>query len=141
MSKKVVSNPGNEAGERRVLVVEDNVDAADTMQLILKISGYEARTAHDGASAVRIAREFQPQVVFLDIGLPGKDGYQVARELRGLPQMQSAFLVALTGYGHDDDRRRANEAGFNAFQVKPVAPEALDQLLKGHFDSAKSADR
>ena len=138
MSKKVVSNSGGDAGERRVLVVEDNVDAADTMQLILKISGYEARTAHDGASAVRIAREFQPQVVFLDIGLPGKDGYEVARELRGLPQMESALLVALTGYDHDDDRRRANEAGFNDFQVKPVEPEALDILLKGHFGSSKS---
>jgi CheY-like chemotaxis protein len=125
--------PGSADSGKRVLVVEDNVDSAETMQLLLSISGYDARTAHDGPSAVEVARAFQPQVVFLDIGLPGKDGYQVARELRGLPQMKSALLVALTGYGEQEDRDRAAQAGFDAFQVKPVAPDALQAILDTHF--------
>jgi two-component system, OmpR family, response regulator len=121
------------AAGKRVLVVEDNIDAAETMQLMLSISGYEARTAYDGAAALGLAREFRPSVVFLDIGLPGKDGYTIARELRGLPEMKSALLVALTGYGQDEDRKRAAEAGFDAFQVKPVEPTALEALLTAHF--------
>ena len=123
----------NEANGGRILVVEDNVDAAETMQMLLSISGYETKTAYDGATALELAKAFRPQVVFLDIGLPGKNGYEVARELRTLPEMHSALLVALTGYGHDDDRRRATEAGFDAFQVKPVAPDALETLLTDHF--------
>ena len=123
---------GGDAG-KRVLIVEDNVDSAETMQLLLTISGYDARTAHDGPSAVEVARAFEPQVVFLDIGLPGKDGYEVARELRILPQTQSALLVALTGYGEQEDRDRAAQAGFDAFEVKPVAPAALEALLESHF--------
>ena len=128
----------NETNGGRILVVEDNVDAAETMQMLLSISGYETRTAYDGATALELARAFRPQVVFLDIGLPGKNGYEVARELRTLPEMHSALLVALTGYGHDDDRRRATEAGFDAFQVKPVAPDALETLLTDHFAARKS---
>lgn len=128
----------NEANGGRILVVEDNVDAAETMQMLLSISGYETRTAYDGATALELAKAFRPQVVFLDIGLPGKNGYDVARELRSLPEMHSTLLVALTGYGHDDDRRRATEAGFDAFQVKPVAPDALEILLTAHFAARKS---
>src|SRR5687768_9920136 len=123
----------SDANGGRILVVEDNVDAAETMQMLLSISGYETKTAYDGATALELAKAFRPQVVFLDIGLPGKNGYEVARELRTLPEMHSALLVALTGYGHDDDRRRATEAGFDAFQVKPVAPGALETLLTDHF--------
>jgi CheY-like chemotaxis protein len=122
-----------EHGSRRVLVVEDNLDAAETMQLMLSLSGYEARTAHDGQGALEVAREFRPHVVFLDIGLPGKDGYEVAQEMRALPEMKAALLVALTGYGQDEDRRRAAEAGFDSFQVKPVEPQALEALLSRHF--------
>lgn len=121
------------APRRRILIVEDNVDSADTMQLLLQISGYDARTAYDGTSAIDVAREFEPQAILLDIGLPRKDGYEVARELRALPQTRSAFLVALTGYGHDEDRKRAAEAGFDAFQVKPVDPGTLEKLLEKHF--------
>jgi CheY-like chemotaxis protein len=118
---------------RRVLVVEDNIDAAETMRLMLDMTGYEARTAHDGPAALALARSFRPEVVLLDIGLPGKDGYEVARKLRDLPETRSALLVALTGYGYDEDRRRAAEAGFDAFQVKPVEPQALEDLLAGYF--------
>jgi CheY-like chemotaxis protein len=133
MTSKDRSKTATPDAARRILVVEDNADSAETMQLILKISGYDARAAYDGVSALEMAREFHPEVVFLDIGLPGKDGYQVARELRGLPQTRSALLVALTGHGYDEDRRRAAEAGFDLFHVKPVAPDALQILLTEHF--------
>lgn len=121
------------AAGARILIVEDNVDSAETMQMLLSISGYDARTAYDGASALEVAREFSPEAVLCDIGLPGKDGYAVARELRELPETRSALLVALTGYGHDEDRERAVKAGFDAFQVKPVEPDALQALLAKHL--------
>jgi CheY-like chemotaxis protein len=122
-----------EAGGARILIVEDNVDAAETLQMLLALSGYDARTAYDGAAALQVAREFRPEVVLCDIGLPGKDGYQVARELRALPETRAALLVALTGYGQDEDRQRAAEAGFDAFQVKPVEHDALQALLAEHL--------
>lgn len=125
-------SPGGTQGAR-ILIIEDNVDSADTMQMLLSISGHDARTAYDGDTALEVAREFRPEVVLCDIGLPGKDGYQVARALRELPEARSAFLVALTGYGHDEDRQRASDAGFDAFQVKPVEPDALQGLLAKHL--------
>jgi CheY-like chemotaxis protein len=123
------------AGGRRIMIVEDNVDSADTMQVLLGLSGYDARTAYDGAAALKLAREFMPQVVLCDIGLPDKDGYQLARELRELPETRAAFLVALTGYGNAEDKRLATAAGFDAFQVKPVEPDALNALLVQHFST------
>ena len=126
------------ASSRRVLVVEDNVDAAETLQLLLRMSGYDTRAAYDGAAALSTARAFTPAVVLLDIGLPDKDGYQVARELRALPDMGAALIVALTGYGDKEDREKATAAGFDTYQVKPLDPEKLDALLEDHF---KSADR
>ena len=126
-------NTDKPAAGGRILVVEDNIDSAETMQMLLAISGYDARTAYDASSGLELAREFRPQVVFCDIGLPGKDGYALARELRELPETRTAFLVALTGYGQDEDRRRASEAGFDAFQVKPVEPDALEKLLVDYF--------
>ena len=127
------SHAQQEGTAGRILIVEDNVDSAQTMQMLLAISGYDARTAYDGTAALAEARAFSPQVVFCDIGLPGKDGYAVARELRELPETRSALLIALTGYGHEEDRQRAREAGFDSFQVKPVDPDALHALLAAHF--------
>ena len=132
MTKKESKKKGNAPG-RRVLVVEDNVDAAETLQLLLRMSGYETRAAYEGASAVAMVRDFKPSVVLLDIGLPDRDGYDVARELRTLPEMKSALLVALTGYGEAEDREKAERAGFDTFQVKPVEPERLEALLEDHF--------
>ena len=123
----------NGAASRRVLVVEDNVDAAETLQLLLRMSGYDTRAAYDGDAALDLVREFKPEAVFLDIGLPGRDGYAIAREMRALPEMRSALLVALTGYGEDEDRQRAKAAGFDTLQVKPVEPHALEDLLEAHF--------
>lgn len=123
----------NRVAGKRVLIVEDNVDSADTMQMLLQIAGYEARAAYDGNAAIALAREFEPHAVLLDIGLPRKDGCEVARELRALPETKSALLVALTGFDHEEDRRRAAAAGFDAYQVKPVEPAALEKLLEAFF--------
>jgi CheY-like chemotaxis protein len=127
------------ASGKRVLIVEDNVDSADTMQILLQLSGYDARAAYDGTSAVSIAREFEPHAVLLDIGLPRKDGYEVARELRALPQTKTSLLVALTGFGHEEDKERATQAGFDAYQVKPVEPAAIEKLLEAYFKARPSA--
>lgn len=117
------------ADRLRILVVDDNVDSAESLALLLDLIGHEARMAHDGPAALEVSRAFQPRVILLDIGLPGMNGYEVARQLREVPGMRSAILVALTGYGQEDDRRKAFEAGFDHHQVKPIDFEALKALL------------
>jgi two-component system, OmpR family, response regulator len=116
-------------GPYRVLVVDDNDDSAASMAMLLQIYGHDARVANDGERCLEVAREFAPHAVVLDIGLPGMDGYEVARRLRELPQTREALLIALTGYGHAEDRRRALEAGFNHHLVKPVDPNDLAALI------------
>jgi PAS domain S-box-containing protein len=118
-----------QARARRVLVVDDSPDAADSLALWLKIEGHEVRTAPDGPTALEAAAAFRPEVIFLDIGLPRMDGYEVARRLRGQLGLRDATLIAVTGYGQEEDRRRAEEAGFDAHLVKPADPEALERLL------------
>ena len=117
------------APRRRVLVVDDNVDAAESLALLLQLGGSEAHVAHDGATALRMAAELRPEVVFLDLGMPGMDGYEVARRLRGDASLRSVLLVALTGWGQEDDRRRSAAAGFDLHVVKPVEPGALASVL------------
>ncbi|HEY7312421.1 MAG TPA: PAS domain-containing protein [Gemmataceae bacterium] len=114
---------------RRVLVVDDNVSAADSIALLLQLAGHEVRVAYDGPTALLITQAFRPRVVLLDIGMPGMDGYEVARRLRQQPRLQPLLLVALTGWGHDEDKRRSKEAGFDYHLVKPTKPEAVRQLL------------
>jgi CheY-like chemotaxis protein len=115
---------------RRVLVVDDNIDAADSLGLLLRLRGHEAQVAHDGVSALEAARLHRPEVVFLDIGLPGGlDGHEVARRLRREQTLAGVLLVALTGYGQQEDRRKALESGFDHFVVKPVEAQTLDGLL------------
>jgi signal transduction histidine kinase/DNA-binding response OmpR family regulator len=104
----------------RVLVVDDNVDAADSLAILLRLGGCEVRLAHAGPDAVAAAQVFRPEVVVLDIGLPGMDGYEVARRLRAEAATREAVLVAVTGYGREEDRARSREAGFNHHLVKPV---------------------
>jgi PAS domain S-box-containing protein len=113
----------------RVLVVDDNVDSADSMALLLSLDGHETRTAFDGPGALTAAAEFLPQAVLLDIGLPGMDGYEVARRMRELPELQDVLMIAITGYGQEDDRTRSKAAGFDHHLVKPVDPDALSALL------------
>jgi signal transduction histidine kinase/DNA-binding response OmpR family regulator len=113
----------------RVLVVDDNVDAAETIASLIEMHGHAVRLAHDGFAALGVARDFLPQLIFLDIGLPGKDGYAVAAELRALPALAGASLVALTGWGGEDDRRRSSAAGFDRHLTKPVAFAAIQEIL------------
>src|SRR6185437_3755960 len=114
---------------RRVLVVDDNVDGAESLAKILTMTGHEVRVAHDGRAALAAAEDGWPQVVFLDIGLPGMDGFEVGRRLRKQPALEQVLLVALTGYARDDDRQQTAEAGFDHHLVKPVDPDELLQLL------------
>jgi PAS domain S-box-containing protein len=114
---------------RRVLVVDDNVDAANSLALFLRMEGHEVHIANDGPTALEAAQTIRPEVVLLDIGLPRMDGYKVARRLRQQAGLHDLLLVAVTGYGQDEDRRRAREAGFDAHLVKPADPGALKQLL------------
>jgi PAS domain S-box-containing protein len=114
---------------RRVLVVDDNTDAADSLAGLLRMRGHKVEIAYDGRSAVALARARPPEVVVLDIGLPGEDGYAIARRLRADPALLGTLLVALTGYGQAEDRRRSQEAGFDAHLVKPVVLAELDALL------------
>lgn len=114
---------------RRVLVIDDNKDAADSLAMILSLQGQEVRTAYGGTAALEIARSFHPEMVFLDLGMPDMNGCEVARYLRALPETRAARLVALTGGGQEEDRRRTRAAGFDAHLVKPIEPDILEQLL------------
>jgi CheY-like chemotaxis protein len=114
---------------RRVLVVDDNVDAAATLELLLRSLGHETCVAHDGMKALDIAREFRPEVILLDIGMPGLDGYEVARRLRAMNQGTSFRIIAVTGWGQDGDRSKAKDAGFDVHLVKPVDLGVLAKVL------------
>lgn len=120
---------GDSTRKRRLLVVDDNRDAAESMSMLLQMWGHEVVFAYDGPSALETAEQWQPEAVFLDIGLPGMDGYEVAARLRELPHAKGAVLIAITGYGQDDDRRRSRRAGIDHHLVKPVAPDALRSLI------------
>lgn len=114
----------------RVLVVDDHADSADSLSLILIHLGHNVQTAYDGKIALAIARSFRPDVVLCDLGLPLMDGYEVARQLRELPETRDALLVALTGYGQEEDKNRSVKAGFHYHLIKPVGPESLQHVLK-----------
>jgi CheY-like chemotaxis protein len=113
-----------------VLVVDDNVDAALSMALLLRAAGHETEAAHDGPAALAAAGRFRPDAVLLDIGLPGMDGYEVARALRAGANGRRLVLVALTGYGGAGARQRAAAAGFDHHLTKPVDPDELQALLR-----------
>ncbi|HSS77006.1 MAG TPA: MEDS domain-containing protein [Thermoanaerobaculia bacterium] len=117
-------------GARRILVVEDNADAALTMRDFLELSGHEVHLATSGVDGVREARNFHPEIVLCDIGLPGMDGFEVAEALRRDPTTRKAKLIAVTGYGADEDRRRSKEAGFDLHLTKPVDPAKLRAVLR-----------
>jgi PAS domain S-box-containing protein len=114
---------------RRLLIVDDNQDAANSLALLFSLQGHEARVAFSGPAALEIAKDYAPDVVFLDIGMPGMDGYEVARRMRQQPGLERVVLAALTGWGQQEDRRRTAEAGFNHHLVKPPEPTALEAVL------------
>lgn len=113
----------------RVLIVEDNFDAAEMLELTVSQLGHRTNVAHDGATAIALAPQFQPDVIFLDIGLPGMNGYTVARTLRTLPGFSKVHIAAVTGWGQEEDRRKAREAGFDSHFTKPLSSAMLEDLL------------
>ena len=113
----------------RILVVEDNEDAAESLRMLMELCGYEVTLAHSGPEGVRAALEKRPDIVVCDIGLPGMDGFAVAGTLRRHAETSHARLIAVTGYGEEADRRRALDAGFDVHLVKPVNPEKLLAML------------
>ncbi len=127
----VAGRAARQAGraKRRVLIVEDNLDTAETLRDLLELSGFEVEIAGSGDDGVAAAHQFHPDVVLCDLGLPGMNGYEVATALRSDPETADTRLIALTGYGGDEDRRRSREAGFDVHLTKPVDPDLLRRLL------------
>jgi len=115
----------------RILVVDDNLDSAESMATLLEMTGNECRMAHGGHQALEIAESFQPQIMLLDIGLPGMDGYEVCKTIRQTPWGRSIKIIAMTGWGQAEDRQRSNEAGFDAHLVKPVDIDKMYELIDG----------
>ena len=112
-----------------MLVVDDNHDAVETLAMLLGLWGHDVRLAADGPSAVESAAAHRPDVVLLDISLPGMSGYEVAERLRANPELRETVLVAMTGYGQAEDKKETREAGFTLHLVKPVEPDVLQKLL------------
>src|SRR3978361_317031 len=119
------------AAPRRVLIVDDNEDAANSLALILELGGHQTASVYTAVDALQRAAAFRPEVVLLDIGLPGMDGYEVAQKMRELPGLRDIRLVAVTGYGRSDDRIRARDAGFDDHLTKPVEFAVLERTLAG----------
>ena len=109
--------------------VEDNVDAAESLAMLVKAAGYDARMIHNGQAALRVVLDYLPHAVLLDIGLPGLNGYEVAKWIRSQPDLEGTMLIALTGYGQDVDRQTSLAAGFNHHLVKPASFKTIRQVL------------
>jgi signal transduction histidine kinase/ActR/RegA family two-component response regulator len=129
-SKQPVAMDSAPASRRRVLVVDDNIDSAQTLAMVLDVMGHETRLANDGAEAVRLAQEFQPDVVLLDIGMPKLNGYEACRQIRAQVWAKDVRMVAVTGWGQDEDRRRSKDAGFDMHLVKPLDPLVVERLMR-----------
>jgi CheY-like chemotaxis protein len=125
------AEPRRAGKRRRVLVVDDNADAADTLGNVLKMAGHEVQCVYDGPSALAAAERLCPDVILLDIGLPGMDGYEVARAVRADSACPVATLIAVTGYGQSADRVRSERAGFDLHLTKPVDPDRLQDVIDG----------
>jgi CheY-like chemotaxis protein len=122
--------PGASVAEHlRILVADDNADSAESLALLLQMMGHEVRTELDGAHAVETAEAFRPQVVLLDLGMPGVNGYEAARRIRALPEGEKVMLIAQTGWSQPEDRQRSKDAGFDHHVVKPIPAGALEKLL------------
>ena len=121
---------------RRILVADDNRDAADSLAMMLRLAGHEVHAVHDGQEAVEAAGWFRPDLALLDIGMPRLNGFDAARRIREQPWGKHMLLVAITGWGQEEDKRRATEAGFDRHLTKPVEPAALEKLLAGSGHTA-----
>jgi CheY-like chemotaxis protein len=114
---------------RRILVVDDDHDSAESLAMLIQLMGHDVRAAHNGLAAVDLAEAFRPDLIVLDIGMPGLDGYEVCRRIRQRSWGRAAVIAALTGWSRDEDRDRSEQAGFDHFLVKPVDPKALEDLI------------
>jgi CheY-like chemotaxis protein len=114
---------------RKILVADDDQDSAESLAMLLQMMGHEVRSALNGLEAVAVAAAFEPDLIVLDIGMPGLDGYEVCRRIRQQPWAHTVVIAALTGWTRDEDRHRSQEAGFNHYLVKPVDPQALADLV------------
>jgi CheY-like chemotaxis protein len=123
---------GDRMNKRRVLVVEDNQDAGEMYRILIELAGHEVLLAENGTRGLELLKSARPDIALVDIGLPGMDGYEIARRFRAEPDADKVLLVALTGYGSSSDRARSRQAGFDLHLIKPVDPQALQELLDGH---------
>ena len=130
------TRPAAAAPRRNVLVVEDHNDSADMMAFLIEAAGHTVQKAADGASALATALSTRPDVIVCDIGLPGMNGYELAAEIRRQPELSGVQLIAVSGYGREEDRQRAGDAGFDAHLTKPVEPGQLHSLLELGVDRA-----
>jgi CheY-like chemotaxis protein len=129
VSAEELAPDSNKRGTVRALLVDDNVDAASSLSLLLQLAGHDICIAHDGPEALKLASDFKPDIVLLDIGLPGMGGYEVARRLRRMPELGHPVLVAVTGWGAPEDRQRSKEAGFDEHLTKPVDISTIELIL------------
>lgn len=120
-----------DCGQKRILIVDDNLDSALSLSMMIRLKGHDTQTAHDGLAAVQVAEQYRPEIVLLDIGLPKMNGYDACRCIREQPWSRGMIIVAVTGWGQDEDRRRSSEAGFDRHLVKPIDLTSLDELLAG----------
>ena len=125
-----VEDPAAHGISLRVLIVDDNVHAAESLAMVIKLWNHDAQVAHDGPGAIVVAQDYRPQVILLDIGLPGMDGYSVATDLRARPAFRDVLIIAMTGYGRDEDFQRSKSAGFDRHMVKPIDFAELQALLE-----------
>jgi DNA-binding response OmpR family regulator len=132
MAQKPDRQPQPATEKRRILVVDDSPDSADSLAAVLALTGHEAHTAHDGEHAISQAEKLRPQVILLDIGLPRLNGYETCRWIREQEWGKGMVIIALTGWGQDEDRRLSTQAGFDGHLVKPVDHAALNRLLAAH---------
>ena len=128
LSRAALETPPAQPG-RRILIVDDNEDGAQSLAMLLELGGHETHTAHDGLAALEAVERLRPDAVLLDIGLPGLNGYEVCRRIREQPWGKNMVLVALTGWGKDEDRQQSAAAGFDSHLVKPVDHAVLNGLL------------
>ena len=126
----MTESPANRTS-RKILVADDDQDSAESLALLFQLMGHDVRAAQSGLAAIDVAAEFRPDLIVLDIGMPGLDGYEVCRRIRQHDWAQTIVIAALTGWSRDEDRDRSEQAGFNHFLVKPVDPKALEELIAG----------
>jgi len=119
---------------KKILVVDDNPDAAELVSSLLQTQGHDVQTAHTPADAIALATRFQPDIAFLDIGLPQMDGFELAAHLRSLPELRDCHFIAITGYDDAEDRKQSKRIGFEAHLVKPISLDTLNEVVRAAFE-------